>query len=81
MCVYDEHPLASQDTIPSNQELVGIQNDSASKSWSKYTIISQSAYSLKKRGSIMGPPMTLINKNHMGNWQPCLKVPVASFSK
>ena len=34
MCVYDKHPLASQDTIPSNQELVEYQ---ATKSWSEYT--------------------------------------------
>ena len=38
MCVYDntEQPNAGQ--IPSNQELVGIHNDSASKSWSKLLI-------------------------------------------
>ena len=30
MCVYDEHPLASQDTLPSNQELAEYR---ATKCW------------------------------------------------
>ena len=38
MCVYDEHRLASQDTILSNQELVEYR---ATKSWSEYTMTQQ----------------------------------------
>ena len=38
MCVYDEHPLASQDTVSSNQELVKYQ---ATKSWSEYKTTQQ----------------------------------------
>ena len=32
--MYDKHPLASRDTIPSNQELVEYQ---ATKGWLEYT--------------------------------------------
>ena len=38
MCVYDEHSLASRDTITSNQELVEYQ---AAKSWSEFTTTQQ----------------------------------------
>ena len=38
MCVYDGHPFASRDTIPSNQELVEYQ---ATKSWLEYTTTQQ----------------------------------------
>ena len=38
MCVYDKHPLASRDTIPSNQDLVEYR---ATKSWLEYTTTQQ----------------------------------------
>ena len=38
MCVYDKHPLACRDTIPSNQELVEYQ---AAKSWLEYSMTQQ----------------------------------------
>ena len=40
MCVYDEHSLASPDTITSNQELVEYQ---AAKGWSEYTTTQQAS--------------------------------------